>query len=94
MITHAGAQDALLDCALSVGKRLGLRVHGRMLGGGGGGNVLLFVDTTDAAQRQRWEKDVQKAYEEWVEGQAELKGKGIRATVIVPSISAGARLLS
>jgi galactokinase/mevalonate kinase-like predicted kinase len=50
-----GAQDALLDSALAAGAALKIRVHGRMLGGGGGGNVLLFVDTSDAALRQRWE---------------------------------------
>ena len=40
---------------LPTGAALKIRVHGRMLGGGGGGNVLLFVDTSDAALRQRWE---------------------------------------
>lgn len=86
-----GAQDALLDCALAAGKALRLRVHGRMLGGGGGGNVLLMVDATDASRRWQWEEDVKAAYGAWAERQ--FPGKGIQATVIVPAISAGARLV-
>ena len=86
-----GAQDAMLDCALAAGKALGLPVHGRMLGGGGGGNVLLFVDTSDASKRRQWEVDTVTAYNAWAE--AKFPGEGIQATVIVPSISAGARLL-
>ena len=87
-----GAQDALLDCALAAGKEHGLRVHGRMLGGGGGGNVLLFVDTSDAHKRQRWEEGAKKAYRAWAE--RKFPGQGIKATTIVPAISAGARLVS
>ena len=86
-----GAQDALLDCALAGGKALELMVHGRMLGGGGGGNVLLMVDASDASRRQKWEADVKVAYAAWAEKQ--FPGKGIEATVIVPAISAGARLV-
>lgn len=86
-----GAQDAMLDCALDEGKKLGLRVHGRMLGGGGGGNVLLFVDTSDAEKRQRWEVATSAAYNIWAE--TKFPGQGIKATVIVPAISAGAQLL-
>ena len=92
MITgENGAQDALLDCALAAGAALKIRVHGRMLGGGGGGNVLLMVDTTEAALRRRWEEDVKKAYGAWAE--RKFPGQGIEATVIVPAISAGARLV-
>jgi len=87
-----GAQDALLDCALAGGKNLKLRVHGRMLGGGGGGNVLLMVDTSDRALRRRWEEEVKTAYSAWA--CMKFPGEGIKATVIVPEISAGARLVS
>ena len=86
-----GAQDAMLDCALEAGKKLNLRVHGRMLGGGGGGNVLLFVDTTYPPLRERWEVDTRKAYDAWAE--AKFPGQGIKATVIVPEISPAAKLL-
>ena len=86
-----GAQDAMLDCALGAGRDLGVRVHGRMLGGGGGGNVLVFVDGSDPAKRKQWEASAVKAYDAWAE--AKYPGKGIKATVIVPAISAGARLL-
>jgi len=86
-----GAQDALLDCALNAGKALKMTVHGRMLGGGGGGNVLLFVDTADTKLRQKWEADVKKAYSAWAE--SKFPGQGIQGTVIVPVISAGARMI-
>lgn len=93
MITgENGAQDALLDCALSAGAAQGLRVHGRMLGGGGGGNVLLLVDKSDAPKRQAWEQAVKAAYRAWADGK--FPGKGIEATTIVPAISSGARLVS
>ena len=81
----------MLDCALAEGKRLNLRVHGRMLGGGGGGNVLLFVDTSNPPLRQRWEEETAKAYNAWAE--AKFPGQGIKASVIVPEISPAAKLL-
>jgi galactokinase len=86
-----GAQDALLDCAFAAGAELKLMVHGRMLGGGGGGNVLLLVDSSDAAKLTRWEESTKKAYQAWAE--SKFPGKGIKATTIVPAISAGARLV-
>jgi len=86
-----GAQDAMLDCALAVSARLKIQVHGRMLGGGGGGNVLLFVDISDAALRREWEVATCQEYDAWAE--AKYPGQGIKATVIVPNISPGARLL-
>ena len=87
-----GAQDALLDCCLDAGSALKMTVHGRMLGGGGGGNVLLFVDTSNAQLRQQWEADVKRTYAAWAA--AKFPGQGIEATVIVPKISAGARLIT
>ena len=86
-----GAQDALLDCAFAAAKALKLQVHGRMLGGGGGGNVLTFVDSSNAALRERWEKETKSAYRAWAN--SKFPGEGIEATVIVPAISAGARLI-
>mmetsp|Transcript_59706 Transcript_59706/g.99051 ORF Transcript_59706/g.99051 Transcript_59706/m.99051 type:complete len:578 (+) Transcript_59706:115-1848(+) len=92
MITgENGAQDAMLDCALAAGKELKIRVHGRMLGGGGGGNVLLFVDMSDVTLRRQWEGATCAKYNAWAE--AKFPGQGIKATTIVPEISAGARLL-
>ena len=68
-----------------------------MLGGGGGGNVLLFVDTSDGAKRAHWEERTCADYAMWAQTRsppaAALRGKGITASVIVPEISAGAKLL-
>ena len=92
-----GAQDALLDCAFEVGAEIAadtsveFSVHGRMLGGGGGGNVLLMVVTGDATLRTKWEERVKDYYQEWAD--AKYPGQGIRATVIIPAMSAGARVL-
>ena len=54
--------------------------------------VLLFVDTSDEPKRRRWEADTIGAYNAWAAGK--FPGQGIEATVIVPAISAGARLIS
>ena len=57
-----GAQDAMLDAALEQGTVLGLRVHGRMLGGGGGGNVLLFADKSNPELFAKWESATTSSY--------------------------------
>jgi galactokinase len=86
-----GAQDALLDAAFKTGRDKKIEVHGRMLGGGGGGNVLLFADSGNADLYQQWQDATSSAYNQWAE--ATYPGKGIAATIIRPSMAAGARLL-
>ena len=81
----------MLDCAFEAAASTGLRVHGRMLGGGGGGNVLLFADSSDSDAFEQWEQATITAYDQWAENA--YPGQGIRATVITPSIAAGARLV-
>ena len=86
-----GAQDAMLDAALAEGKAASLQVHGRMLGGGGGGNVLLFADTSNEGKYKAWEAATVSKYNAWAE--RTYPGQGIKATIITPSLAAGARLL-
>ncbi|MBF0197271.1 MAG: HDOD domain-containing protein [Planctomycetes bacterium] len=86
-----GAQDALLDECYKAAKALDIKVHGRMLGGGGGGNVLLFANKENNELYEEWKKSAMEGYNNWAE--KSFPGKGIRASVIEPVISAGAELL-
>lgn len=86
-----GAQDTMLDCAFEAARSIGIQVHGRMLGGGGGGNVLLFADSSNDSRFEGWEAATIAMYNAWAE--RAYPGKGIRASVITPAISAGARII-
>ena len=86
-----GAQDALLDIGFGEAAKLGLETYGRMLGGGGGGNVLFYVNRTDEETYASWRDAVVAAYNNWAA--CELNDDTVKATIIEPVMSAGARLL-
>ena len=86
-----GAQDALLDSGFEAGIKLNLTTHGRMLGGGGGGNVLFLVKRENEKQYREWIDLTRQLYRRW-SAQA-FSNEGIGASVIEPSIGAGAELI-
>lgn len=89
-----GAQDALLDIGITVGRELGIFICGRMEGGGGGGNVGFRVDRADEQLYQAWLSQVAKRYAAWVKTRDALRDKKeVLATFIEPKLASGARLI-